>query len=1074
MLIRVFLGLLGIICLAWSQNTTGTISGLISDPSKAAIPNAEITVTNEGTGLRRTASSNEDGTYRLPFLPIGVYSIQVKREGFRSEIQKGVQLEILQVRSVDFTLQVGAVSETVTVQSEAPMLEAETSQAGEVIKTEQVTDLPLGRRNFMQLTFLAPMSTPATRDFRSTEIGRGTAVPASAGQRPEQNNYQIDGIDNRENGRSSYAIAPPVDSISEFKVQTGMAPAEFGKGGGTIINVVTKNGTNTPHGALYEFLRNEFFDARPYFAANKSPLKLNQFGGALGGPIKRDKLFFFANYEGLRQRTAGSPPLYRVFSENERAGIFSVPIRDPITNQPFPNNTIPPNRIDPISARILELVPRPNRSDPTRNYLFEGRKPAQIDTNNVVGRVDYNLGASDTLYGRYLFNEEGYTSSAAWPEPTNAGGTDLSLRAQGASAHWNHIISPSVINSFSAGYTRYRNLLGTLNSFNQDFINPIGITNTLSATDPLFWGVPNVSVTGYNLPSDGVPNYRTTNNYQIQESLYWNRGSHNIKVGADLREIREYMFYTGGNSSHSFANRFSGDFASDFLLGLPSSVSKTARATQWNSKLRYLGLFVQDDWKVTPRLTLNLGVRYEVESALKQSDNGGLGFDLTTGTMLISESITTRAFVEDFYRNVRPDIPIRFVPQQSPYDADTNNIGVRLGFAWRARQNTVIRGGYGMFYDSPQVQSLASTNDFAPNTLRPIWTSSPTVPELSYNPEGNTSAESTLRQAPLTIFPFLSREFPYGMVQQMMFSVQQQLTPSLIVEAIYQGSNGVHLLAFDNVNARLPGPGNVQLLQPFPQFARIQAEVMNARSWYHGGAVKAEQRFWKGMSYLVAYTWSKSLDTASTLNAGPQWTDPTKRLETGKGPSDFDARNRFSAAFEYSLPFGKGRAVANSLNGFADRLVGGWGVRGTVFFQTGDLVSPSMNLARVGICAAACVARPDRVGEGNLSKDERTLDRFFDINAFQLLPNGGVSGRVGNAGRNILYQPGIKNHDLQIFKNTRIRENHTLEFRWEMYNAWNHANWGAASANLEVPATFGQISSRGPTRTMQFALKYAF
>ncbi|MCZ2151461.1 MAG: carboxypeptidase regulatory-like domain-containing protein, partial [Bryobacterales bacterium] len=340
MLVRVLLACL-LSLPAAAQNTTGTISGLITDPSKAAVPGAEVTVTNENTGLRRTVKTNEDGVFRIPFLPIGVYSVQAKKEGFRSEIQKDIQLEILQVRTVDFTLQLGAVSETVTVESTSPLLEAETSQAGEVIKTEQVTNLPLGRRNFMQLTFLAPMATPATRDFRSTEIGRGAAVPASAGQRPEQNNYQIDGIDNRENGRSSYAISPPVDSISEFKVQTGLAPAEFGKGGGTIVNVVTRSGSNNYHGSAYEFLRNNAFDARPYFSSAKSPLKLNQFGGALGGPIKTDKLFFFGNYEGLRQRTAGSPPLYRVFSDNERAGIFSTAVKDPFTGIPFPNATIP-------------------------------------------------------------------------------------------------------------------------------------------------------------------------------------------------------------------------------------------------------------------------------------------------------------------------------------------------------------------------------------------------------------------------------------------------------------------------------------------------------------------------------------------------------------------------------------------------------------------------------------------------------------------------------------------------------------------------------------------------------------
>ncbi|MBS1826200.1 MAG: TonB-dependent receptor [Acidobacteria bacterium] len=1074
MLARVFFSLIIACGFLPAQDTTGTITGTVLDASNAAVPNAEILVTNEETGLRRTTRTSDTGLYRVPLLPVGRYSIQARREGFRSEIQQNVRIEILQVRTVDFNLQVGAVNETVTVESTALLLEAETSQAGEVIKTEQVTNLPLGRRNFMQLTFLAPMATPATRDFRTTEIGRGSSVPASAGQRPEQNNYQIDGIDNRENGRNSYAISPPVDSISEFKVQTGMAPAEFGKGGGTIINVVTRGGTNDWHGSLYEFVRNEFFDARPYFATGKSPLKLNQFGGAIGGPVKRDKLFFFTNYEGLRQRTAGAPPQYRVFSDSERQGVLSVPIRDPFTNTPFPNNTIPTSRINPISQKILDLTPRPNRADPLRNFLFEGRKPAEIVTNNIVTRMDYNLGEKDTISGRYLFNEEQYTSAAAWPAPTNAGGTDLSLRAQGAGANWNHIFRPSLVNTLSVGYTRYRNILGTLNSFKQDFINSIGITNTLSAVDPLFWGMPTIIVTGYSIPSDSTPNYRTTNNYQIQESMFWSRGKHNVKFGADLRQSREYMFYTGGNSSHGFANRFSGDFISDFLLGIPSSVSKTARATQWNSKLNYLGLFIQDDWKVAPKLTLNIGARYEVEGALNQSDKGGLGFDLSTGTMLISQYAKTKPFIEDFYKNVRPDIPIRFEDRVSPYNPDKNNVAIRFGFAYRAMKNTVLRGGYGMFYDSPQIQSLASTNDFAPNTLRPVWTSSPTVPQLAYNPEGATSAESTLRGAPLSIFPFLSRNFPYGLVQQWMFGIQQQVTSSLVVEGFYQGSNGVHLLGFDNVNAKLPGPGVVQNLQPFPQFARIQAEVMDSRSYYNGGAIKAEQRFSRGLAFLASYTYSKSLDTASTFNQGPQWTDPTKRLETSKGPSDFDARNRFSSAFEYSLPLGKGRAYLNQLGGAGEKIVSGWGVRGTVVMQTGDLVSPGMNLARVGICASACSARPDRVGNGNLSKSERNVDRFWNIDAFQLLPNGGTAARVGNSGRNVLYQPGIYGHDLQVFKNTRLFETHTLEFRWEMYNAWNHANWGGASANLEVPATFGKILSRGGTRTMQFALKYQF
>ncbi len=1067
--------LLGLTVAASAQNTSATIAGVVRDPSSGVLTGAKIVITNEETGLKRTVNTNEEGAYRVPFLPIGSYSVRVEKQGFKAEVQTGIRLEIQQVRTVDFQLQLGAVSETVTVESRAPLLEGETSQAGEVIKTEQVTNLPLGRRNFLQLTYLAPMATPASSDFRSTEIGRGSAVPASAGQRPEQNNYQIDGIDNKESGRNGLAIAPPVDSISEFKVQTGLAPAEFGRGGGTIINVATKSGTNEYHGTLYEFLRNEYFDARPYFSSGKSPLKLNQFGGALGGPIKQNKLFFFGNYEGLRQRSAGSPPVYRVFTDAERSGVFSTAIKDPFTKVPFPDNTIPASQINSISKNILKLLPSPNRSDPLRNYVYDGRPAGETTTDNGVIRTDYNLSQNDILYGRYLLNEEKYGTSPAWPAPSYGNGTDLTLRGQGASAHWNHVFTPTLINSLSLGYTRYRNLLATLNSFKQDYINSSGITNTLSAVDPLFWGVPNVSVTGYNMPGDSTPNYRTTNNYQIQESVFWSRGKHNVKAGMDLRQVRENMFYTGGNGSTTFANNYTGSPIADFLLGWASQSTKTARATQWNSKVHYFGGYIQDDWKITPKLTLNIGIRYEVESALRQIDNGGLGFDVKTGAMLVSKYATNVVPIQNFYKNIRPDVPVQYVEDKIPYDADTNNIAPRFGFAYRVLSSTVVRGGYGIYYDAPQIQSLASTNDFAPNTLRPIWTAASTsTPDISFNPEGATAAESTLAKSALTIFPFLSRKFPYGKIQQWNFSLQHQITSSLVVEAIYQGSNGVNLLQFDNINARSPGPGTVQTQLPWPQFARIQAEDMWARSNYNGGAIKVEQRPWHGLSYIASYTYSKSLDTASTFNQAGQWTDPNNKQGSARGPSDFDARNRFVTAFEYALPFGKGKKFGSGVSSTLDRFIGGWGARGMVVFQTGFAASPSMNLTRLGTCSTACAARPDRVGEGNLSKSERTVDRFFDVNAFKLLSAGGADKRIGTAGRNILYQPGTKSHDLQIFKNTRIHEKHLLEFRWEMYNAWNHANWGSAATNMESPATFGVISSRGAPRNMQFGLKYEF
>jgi hypothetical protein len=563
------------------------------------------------------------------------------------------------------------------------------------------------------------------------------------------------------------------------------------------------------------------------------------------------------------------------------------------------------------------------------------------------------------------------------------------------------------------------------------------------------------------------------NQYQLQQSVPWSLGRHTLKVGGELREIRTDMFFTGGNGSWTFANAYSGNNIADFLLGLPSGVSKTARATQWNTKVHYLGAYLQDDWKVTNRLTLNLGLRYEVESAIDQSDKCGLGMTLPGAIEVVSSKCKTLPQIQAFSRDIRPDVKITTTDHSAPYDADINNIGPRVGFAYLLSRKTVLRGGYGIFYDAPQVQSSASSNDFAPNTLRPSWTANPLTPDLTWNPEGSVTAEAALKNAALTVFPFLSRDFRYGKIQQWNVNIQRQLTDSLVMEVMYQGSHGTNLIVFDNADFRAPGPGNVQALLPYPQYARIQAFNNWASSSYQGASVKVEQRFRRGLSYLVAYTFSKSIDLVSTLNSGPVWTDPFNR-RTARGPSDFDARNRFSAAYSYEFPFGKGRAFLSSLSPAADKFASGWGVRGVTFFQTGLPQSPSMNLSRTGICAAACTARPDRIGEGNLPKGQRTLNRFYDASAFRLLAAGGVEGRVGNAGRNILVGPGINNFDLQVFKNTKLTERHSLEFRWEMFNAFNHTQWTSPAVNLEAPATFGVITNTRDPRIMQFVLRYAF
>ncbi len=1057
-----------------AQNSTGRIAGTVHDPSGADVPGAKVRVLNQDTGLSRIVDTNDLGEFSFSSLPVGNYSVDVGAKGFRQEIQKDINVQILQVRTLTFTLELGTASETVSVNTNAPLLDTQTSEAGQVINNEQVAKLPLNVRQFMQLAYLAPMTTPATGDFNSTEINRGTSVPAGAGARPEDNNYQIDGIDNREDGRNSFAVSPPVDSIAEFRVQTGTAPAEFGRGGGIIINVATKSGTNDFHGSLYEFLRNDKLDARPFFSIAKSPLKRNQFGAALGGPIKKDKLFFFTNYEGYREAATGNPPVGQVFTASQRNGIFTTTIKDPTAGgAPFQNNTIPISRFSPISLYILKLVPTPdNPGNPARNFIYNAVPSGHTVRDNGVGRVDYIANEKNTFYARYLINNEQSATPPSLPPPANSGGTSLSLRAQNASVNWNHVFGPTLLNTMSLGYDRYTNLLGTLNSFSNNQITPSGITNTLADTDPLFWAAPSISIPGYLMPSEATPSFRTTNNYQLLDGFIWNKGAHTFKFGVDVRDVREYMFYTGGNGGTTFANAYTGNDVADFLLGYASTVNKTARATDWNSRVPFVGAYVQDDWKVTPRLTLNLGLRYEVEGALRQAGNNWVDWNTSTGTMILSSSIANRQDIQNFYTMVRPDIKVNFVNETTPYNTDTNNFAPRVGLAYQLSRNWVVRSAYGLFYAAPPIQSLASSNDFAPNTLRPVWTASPTVPNLGYNPEGTLSAEQALASAPLTIFPFISRNFPYGQVHQWNFDLQRQLTSTLVLDAFYQGTAGVRLLLFDNIDARAPGPGNVQQLLPYPQFARIQNFDVSGHSTYEGAAIKLEQRTWQGLSYLVSYTYSKSIDNGSQFIENRAWTNPFNKSD-GKGPSDFNATQRFTAAYQYTLPFGRGRKFLSNSSGWKDRLVSGWGIRGITTLQTGLPLSPSMNLSRIGTCATACTARPDRIGNGNLSSDERSIDRYFDATAFQLLPAGGVAGRVGDAGRNILIPPGVKNFDLGAFKNTPITERQSLELRWEMFNAFNHTQFGAPSVNLES-SSFGTITTTSPPRIMQISLRYAF
>ncbi|MGC9223099.1 MAG: TonB-dependent receptor domain-containing protein [Terracidiphilus sp.] len=1062
-----------------AQNSTGSISGTVKDSSGAVVPGANVHVVSIATGATRDVQSDAYGDYIVSQLPIGNYKVTVAKPGFKTESTNNVQVQILSTVTVNFSLEVGGASQTVVVNvsSAQAQLDTQTSQAGTVIENRQINNLPLNVRQFMQLIFLAPMAVPAANDYRSNETPRNTNVPAAAGQMPENNNYQIDGMDNLETGRNNFDVSVPVDSVQEFRVQTGMPPAEFGRGGGAIINVVTRSGSDQFHGSAYEFARNDTFDAKPYFAVAKSPLTRHQFGGSLGGPIKRQKLFFFGNYEGLRQSSTISPPTGLVPTVAEKQGIFPSTIIDPTTGQPFPNNTIPSQDINPISKNLLPLFPDPNVSGQTGyNFTFFNVPTVQNNYDYAVGRVDANLGSKDTLFGRYLYDKEVNGHPPTLPAPGLSGGSNLTLFNQGAGIQWNHIFSPTLLNTASVSYARYHNETTTLNSFRQNFIAPAGITNTLSSTQPLFWAVPNIFIPGLLTPTDATPNYRTMNNYQLQDAVVDTWGKHTIKIGGDLQRIQTDMFFTGSNGFWSFANNYTGNDFADYLLGDPDSVGKTVQATTWNTWMNYFAVYAQDDWRATHNLTLNIGLRYEVETAISMDDKCGMQMNLANGvaTQVISEQCKSLAAVQSFSLNVRPDVILQTTTHSAPYNTNWHEFAPRFGLAYSVGPNTVLHAGYGVFYADPQVASTASSNDYAPVDLAPTWVSNPTTPTISWNPEGQLSGVYTLKNAALTVFPYLSRNMKYGMVQEWNANIQRNINSTLSLQLMYQGSTDQHLLLFNNADWKAPGPGNVQQLLPYPQYARIQDFEPTGYSNYNGVSARLEQAPWHGLGYLFSYTFAKSLDTGSTMNEIPQWTNPFNQHATAYGPSEFNVPQRLTLAYSYALPMGRGQALFASAHGIANGLVSGWGIRGIYQLQSGLPQTPSMNLSREGICSVACSARPNRVGNGNLPRGQRSIHHFYDASAFQLIPAGGVSGEIGNAGRDILIGPPINDMDFQLYKDTTIHGAQSVEIRWEMYNVLNHTQWAAPSVNAESPSTFGVITSTQPPRIMQFAARYSF
>jgi outer membrane receptor protein involved in Fe transport len=1112
-----------IVC--WSPafgQTYGEVSGTIVDPTGAIIAGATVTITNVATGLTRTTQSNEAGVYRFPSLPPGVYTIQVKHTGFRTVTRTNVRIEVQQSARIDFEMPVGDVTETVEVKAEAALLASENATVGTVIENRRIVELPLNGRNYLQLVSLAPnvsFGFPSAGQAVARQGGiRAEQSIAVAGQRAQFNHFTLDGIENTDPNFNTFIVFPSIDALQEFKVQTGIYPAEFGRAA-TQINVLTKSGTNNFHGTLFYFLRNEKLDAKNYaFTAArppKDPFKWNQFGFTLDGPVTipkifngRDRLFFMTNYEWFRQRRTvqgvfnlPSAAMHRGdFSERPLGtlGIFDPRTRtregDRIVAQPFPGNVIPANRIHPISQALLEFYPQPNLPNPElrRNHVQALGRP--IDRDHFTGRFDFNESSRSNWAARYSWGEEWQLE-----ENLRLNGEKIITRFRQWMASNTRVLSPTWINEARFGYTSFYNTTGPELAFTRDVVGKLGIPG-LASGPPVQWGIPNISLSvysGFGNSSEG-PYENDNGSTQFIDNVSVIRGKHSLRFGGEVRHDRynqvgnqfargQFTFIRNATNNPALSG-ISGDPFADFLLGEVFQAEAAASIAKAQFRAVSFALYVDDVWKITPRLTINLGLRYENtppwEDKTGRLFNGIVRWDIRPLDYR-NANVPDRSVYPYFMRQGRGDpyegVALRWPDIEVRRDGslgnrlvgrDNNDWAPRLGLSWSPTPRWVIRAGAGVFYS----QDTGNPRfDMARNLAGRFRDNSRTdFPHLTWA-NGLAALAGAVVQVPrpYTFANPYDRRTPYSM--QYLLNIQRELPGATLLEVGYLGSVSHRLEALRAVNEALPAPRasglTIPQRSPFPNFGRIQLVDNGGNGNYNSLGVKLTRRYVSGLTYLVSYTWSKSIDTASAIrNQGGDTLFPQnsycRRCERAR--SSHDTRHRFVTSALWELPFGRGRAISLE-NAFLNAVAGGWQVGGILTLQTGFPVTVTQgdDPSNTG----AFFDRPMSTGRrADLPRGQQDPQRFFDTTAFTRTPDG----QHGNVGRNTLTGPGIINLDFSLLKDFPVREGHKIQFRFEAFNLPNHPNWGNPNTDI-VAAGFGQINgTRTNMRNLQLALKYIF
>lgn len=1070
--------------LLWAQSANATVSGVVRDPSGATIPHASIQASQISTGISRQTESSDTGEYSIPDLPVGDIQVTVAAPGFKTTVVPSVTLQVNQAAELDFTLQIGVASERVSVSEQLPLLATQTSSVGQVVDNKSIEGLALNGRQFWNLVALVPGAS-YTPGGQGTRTG-GSSIRSSSvnvqinGTGFIYNGWLLDGTDITEYEQGGTNVQPNVDALAEFKVLSANTPAEYGHTP-NIVSVITKSGTNQFHGTAFEFLRNDAVDARNFFAVSKNALKRNQFGGVLGGPIKKDRLFFFADIENSRQRQG------IVFNDTlptdaMRTGNFAgqKTITNPFTGRAFQNNVIPTSMISQQAAFFLKYMP------PQSQAAFNA--PQSLDIYKGDMKVDVLATQADRVMARYSIQDNLESDPNQYPA---LGIQPLHSRAQNVALTWTRLISPKWLNEARFGYYRDYFLFGAVLP-GTNFLQQAGITGfEQTQQSPSF---PLITLSGYSgfngSGSNSLPKANRIRTWQYGETVSYSSGRHDIKFGGQLYH-QNHGFFNGQSQEGQFAfsTNYTGNAFGDYLLGLPSSVFRAYPLALYGNYSNQWAAFIQDDFRVTPRLTLNLGFRWAYNPFFNGVNGQTSSFDYSTGKVIVPTD-GSGTLVNPIAQPVTPLL----VPLFSDRTLGTNQLDLpqsirktgpgqflpRFGFAWQPgfTNKVVVRGAYGIFeefFDTnlslqwAKAPPLTITQTVTNTTPTPTFTwANPFLgqPIVSANPNPGKACPNTTLVLNTCVTPNVysaPEQLQHTYIQQWNFAVQTQLRKNLSLNVAYVGNKTTHqqlISVPDNVPS--PGPGAVQARRPYPQWSQLYMGETNGYGNYNALQVTLERRFDNGFQILSSYSYSRCMDVGSN-QSGPI---TVSSLYQNYGPCDYNLKHNLAISSVYELPFGKGRMFMSHANRIVDVVLGGWGIAGILTARSGLPFTPviSGDQANTGVGNQ----RPNVVGDP--SAVNQTVSSWFNVNAFA--PPGRYT--YGTSGRNILLADSLVQLDTTLKKNFSITEARYVEFRAEAFNVLNQPTFAAPNATIGSSSAGVVTSTLNSNRILQFALKLVF